>query len=183
MRDLQKKTLKENKNAKFITPYTQRPVELYIQKKLERPYFLQDALGANLAPLTARAQHILRRLRLPAVEVFPDLSFARLGEQFQLPAKYLRQEDRNFDQSDARQAFLAAILERRICFIYQQDIQRLIENADAFDAFLASFTAFLSGVGQCEDVPKGFPKGEVWVEFPVEQVNWREFLEESHASK
>lgn len=176
MRELHKKTLKENKNAKFLTPYTQRPVELFVQRRLERPYFLQDALGSNLAPLTVRAQHILRRLKLPSVEVFPELSFARLGEQLEIPQKFIRQEARNFDQGDARQAFLNAILEKQLCFIYQQDSQRLIENPVAFDAFIASFTAFLSYVGQCEDVPRGFPKGEVWLKFPVEKIAWEDFF-------
>lgn len=183
MRELQKKILKENKNAKYMTPYTQRSVELHIQKKLERPYYLQDALGANLAPLTARAQYILKRMKLPFVETFPELSFARMAEQLDLPQKYLRQEGRMFDHEEVRQTFLNVMLERRLCFIYQQDIQRLVENADAFDAFLAAFTAFLCHIGECEDRPKGFPKSELWVQFPKTEISWTKHFKDLPLAK
>jgi hypothetical protein len=178
MRELNKKTMRENKNAKFITPYTQRPVELYIQKRLERPYYIQDALGANVAPLAARARHILKCLGLPSVEVFPDLSFVRLAEQLGLPAKFLRAEARSFEPEEARRLFLSALMERRLCFIYQQDIQRLIDNADAFDAFLTSFTAFLSRIGECEERPRGFPKKEIWIQFPKTKISWSRFFKD-----
>jgi hypothetical protein len=172
MRELNKKTLKENKNAKPITPYTQRSVELYIQRKLERPYHLQDALGANLAPLAARAEYILKRLSFPTVEVFPELSFSRIAEQIKIPQKYIKQEIRSFEQDESRQVFLQTLLEKKLCFIYQQDIQRLIDNPDAFDAFLCAFTAFLSRVGECEDRPSAFPKNELWIQFPKTEISW-----------
>ncbi len=183
MRELQKKHLRENKNAKFMTPYTQRPVELYIQKKLERPYYMQDALGANLAPLTARAQYILKRLQLPFMETYPTLSFTRIAEQMGLPEKFLKQEGRSFEPEEARQAFLNMLIEKRLCFIYQQDILRLIENPDAFDAFLSSFTAFLSQVGECEERPRGFPKAEIWLQFPKLDVAWANLFKDLPHSK
>jgi len=178
MRELHKKALRENKNTKFFTPYTQRPIELYIQRKLERPYYLQDALGANLAPLTARAQHILKRLKAKAIEVYPDLSFSRLGQQLHLPQKFLKQENRALDKDESRQVFLQSILNRGLCFIYQQDIQRLIDNPDAFDAFIAAFTGFLHRIGECEERPKDFPKSAIWIQFPKEKIVWDQYFKD-----
>lgn len=172
MREIQDGIFKENKNAKYFTPYTQRPVELHIQRNLERPYYLQDALGANLAPLTARLHHLKSRRNFSWVEVFPELSYVRLGEQLELPPKFLKQEGRAFEQDEARQVFLTSLLNRRLCFIYQQDIQRLIDNGDAFDAFLSAFTAFLGAVGECEKPPKDFPSSETWIQFPKTRVSW-----------
>ncbi len=162
----------ENKNAKPITPYTQRPVELFIQKSLERPYYLQDAFGSNLAPLTARAHFIKKHIKRNFVETFPDLSFARLAEQLKLPQKFLKQEGKSFESETARHSLLTELLEKRFCFVYQQDISRLIENPDAFDAFLAAYTAFLNDVGECEERPKGFPIRDQWVAFPRLDISW-----------
>lgn len=75
-------------------------------------------------------------------------------------------------QDETRQAFLDALLQKRLVFIYQQDLQRLVENRDAFHAFLAALTGYLSSRGQCEPKPRGFPDNESWIDYPLENANW-----------
>ena len=40
---------------KLFTPYTERCVEQYLATAFDEPFHVQQALGANMAPLTARA--------------------------------------------------------------------------------------------------------------------------------
>jgi hypothetical protein len=62
---------KKKSPPRLFTPYTERCVEQFLQTELEEPFHLQHALGANLAPLTARAQYLIRRMDAPVLEVFP----------------------------------------------------------------------------------------------------------------
>jgi len=59
----QHKKRKETKpRARLFTPYTQRPSEIYIANETGENVNPMEALGANIAPLTARASFLLRRL-------------------------------------------------------------------------------------------------------------------------
>lgn len=166
MREEYQSAVQAKKTLKWFTPYTQRAVELYLQRHLEKPYFIHEALGANMAPLTARAQFLQRRFQLPFIEVFPELSFERIGRALGLSSEHFENLGRAFDRDYARQAFLQSLIDRKMIFLYQQDIQKLIDNADAFDAFICGFTAFLSDQGLCEPRPKNFPKSESWLAIP-----------------
>ena len=160
------------KQTRLFTPYTQRCVEMYLANELEEPFHLQEALGANAAPLTARSLFLQKRMNFPLVEVFPALSLWRLGHSLGLAKKYLQAQGRSLRLHETREIFLNALIEKRVVFIYQQDVQRLCENRDAFNAFLAALTAYLHSRGQCEPRPRGFPEGETWVRFPVEEPKW-----------
>ncbi|MEQ1878245.1 MAG: DUF429 domain-containing protein [Bdellovibrionia bacterium] len=160
------------KNTRLFTPYTQRCAELYFASELEEPFHLPEALGANIAPLTARSLFLQKRLKVPMIEVFPALSFWRLGRALGVPKKLLQTQGRMLRQHEAREQFLNALIEKRVVFVYQQDVQRLAENKDAFNAFLSALTAFLHSRDQCEHRPRGFPEDETWVKFPVENPKW-----------
>jgi hypothetical protein len=164
--------LNKKKTTKMFTPYTQRCVEMYLASELEEAFHLQEALGANMAPLTARLQYLKLRLKIPMIEIYPQLSLWRIGRSLGLSKKYLLPQGRSLDQDTTRQMFLQALVEKRLVFIYQQDIQRLIDNKDVFNAFLAALTGYLSSRGQCEPRPRSFPPLESWLEFPVEQPLW-----------
>ena len=56
---------KHKSPPRLFTPYTERCVEQYLQTELEEPFHLSHAMGSNLAPLTARAHFISRRLKVP----------------------------------------------------------------------------------------------------------------------
>lgn len=164
---------KKTKGAKkLFTPYTERCVEQYIESELEEPFHVQHALGANLAPLTARAQYITRRLRLPVLEVFPKLSLWRIGLSLHVSKPHLRSH-RHWESGQAsRQAMIHRLMDRNLTFIYDQDVRTLIENPHAFDSFLCALTGWLAFCGQCEPRPKGFPKNEGWIQIPKHTLSW-----------
>jgi hypothetical protein len=166
MRNFYNEVNKQKKPKKMFTPYTQRCVEAYIAHGLEENFEIHHALGSNLAPLTARAQFIHRRLHLPAIEVFPRLTIWRLGQELRVAKSHLKFHKHAVGGDESRKAFLQALAERKGVFIYQQDLKAMIENNHAFEAFVCAYTGFLKHMKQTESRPADFPKGEAWIEFP-----------------
>lgn len=157
---------------KLFTPYTERCIEQYLATELEEVFQLQHALGANLAPLTARALFLRRRLKLDSIEVFPKLSLWRIGQALKIQNSFLRVHKHQIGGYEAREAILKELIRHEIAFIYEQDVRLMTENANAFDAFICALTAVLKFTGQCEKRPKGFPKSEGWIEIPKESIVW-----------
>lgn len=166
--------LARKKKLKLFTPYTERCSEVYISSCLEEPFHPAHALGANLAPLTARALFIARRLELPLFEVLPELTLWRVGRALKVAKSHLRHCSHSFEGDESRHHFLKILVEREIAFLYQQDIRTMIENSSAFEAFLCALTGFLRFRNQVERRPKDFPRGEAWIEFPKTQIQWFE---------
>jgi hypothetical protein len=181
--DLREKKKRPNK---VFTPYTERCAEVAIANHLEEPFHPPHVLGANAAPLAARAHFLARRitgkrtlnLAKPEstdpqlIEVFPKLSVWRIGRDLKVPKSHLRFHRHAVDSDESRMYFLKQLIEREIAFIYQQDLKTLVESPQAFDAFVASLTAFLKYRGQTAPRPPGFPKDEIWIEYPEEQIDW-----------
>ncbi len=173
MWEFHKKREKIKRPNKFFTPYTERCSEMYISSALEENFFPSHALGANAAPLTARAFFLKRRLKkLAFLETFPKLSLWRLGNSLDIPKTYLRFHRHSVDGDEARYYILSRIVELNIAFIYQQDLRAMVENPQAFDAFIGALTAYLKFRGECEKAPKDFPKSEAWVEIPKQKITW-----------
>lgn len=158
---------------KLFTPYTQRAVELHLSTELEEPFHMSNAMGANSAPLLARAAFILRRLNVPAIEVYPKLSVWRIGLSLHVLKSHLRSHKHSAVGEDSRRGILKELGEHNIAFVYDQDRRLMIENNHAFEAFICAMTAFLEHKGQTESRPKGFPKTEDWIAFPKEKINWK----------
>lgn len=157
---------------RLFTPYTERCVEQYLQSQLEEPFHLPHSLGANFAPLTARAHFLNRRLGLKAVEVYPKLSLWRIGMALELPKSSLKQH-RHWDSgSSSRQLILSRMMDRNLAFIYDQDVKALIDSPQAFDSFLCALTGLLSFLGHCEARPRGFPGKESWIAIPKKSFPW-----------
>jgi hypothetical protein len=157
---------KTKKPKRMFTPYTQRCAETFISLELEEKFELQHTLGANIAPLTARALFMSRRLKIPKIEVFPKLSVWRIGQQLKVSKSHLLSHKHAIAGEASRGAFLSALSDRRGVFIYQQDFRHMVENNHAFEAFISAYTAYLSFLGQTEKRPSDFPKEESWIEFP-----------------
>lgn len=167
------RNLEAKGNAKkLFTPYTERCVEQYLTTELEEIFHVQQALGANFAPLTARAQFLNRRLKMKTLEVHPRLSLWRIGRSLQIQKTHLRFHRHQAGGEETRQAILREMIQRAGIFIYEQDVRQMVYNANAFDAFLCALTAVLKYKGQCEDRPKDFPKSEGWIEIPKENIVW-----------
>jgi hypothetical protein len=172
MHEAHKKRDKTKRPNKHFTPYTERCVEIHISNDLEEPFHPSHALGANAAPLTARAQYLKRLISTPIIEVFPKLTLWRIGQALRIQNSHLRFHKHAVDSDEARLFILKTLIEKDIAFIYQQDLRLMVENNQAFEAFLCALTGFLKFRGQTERPPTGFPKGEAWVEFPKEKIQW-----------
>jgi hypothetical protein len=172
MRDLHRRSTAGKKPKKMFAPYTERAAELHIMHELEEAFYPSHALGANAAPLAARMQFLRRRLKTPFIEVFPKLSIWRIGNSLNVAKSHLRFHKHAVDSDEARHAILKALLEKKLFFIYQQDLRLMVENSSAFDAFICALTAFLKFQKQTEGRPASFPKGEVWIDFPKQKLTW-----------
>jgi hypothetical protein len=168
--------LKKKRPKKLFTPYTQRCIEMYLQTELEESFTMHHALGANSAPLLARAAFIQKRLSANCIEVYPKLTLWRLGEVLKVMKSHLRGHRAAFGGDDSRTQFLKTLNENNIAFIYHQDMKQMIENNHAFEAFLCGFTAFLKYKGLTEKRPKGFPSNEDWIDFPVKDLKIKDLI-------
>lgn len=167
-----RKTQKKKKAKKLFTPYTERSVEMHLATELEEVFILPSALGANMAPLTARAHFIARRLEVPLIEVFPKLSVWRIGRSLQVMKSHLRFHKHAVGGDESRRQILHALSTHNVVFVYEQDVKSMVANNHAFEAFIGAFTAFLKFKGQTEVRPKGFPDNEAWIDFPRDNIKW-----------
>lgn len=163
---------KKKSPARLFTPYTERCVEQYLQTELEEPFHLQHALGSNLAPLTARAQYLSRRIPFPLLEAFPKLSLWRIGNSLNIAKSHLRYHRHWEGGHTSRQIVINKMMDKNLAFIYDQDIKTLVESPQAFDSFLCALTGLLSFLGYTEARPKGFPRKESWIEIPKKIFPW-----------
>lgn len=166
MREQSKKMSEKKKPKKMFTPYTQRCVDFYLAHNLEEHFEIHHALGSNLAPLTARALFLKRRLETAVVEVAPKTSIWRLGISSKVAKSHLKFHRHSVGGDESRKIILNCLAEEKNIFIYQQDCRVMIENNHAFEAFICAYTAFLKFKGMTESRPKNFPKKEAWVEIP-----------------
>ncbi|HWU42133.1 MAG TPA: DUF429 domain-containing protein [Bdellovibrio sp.] len=170
-----RKLHKKKKPRKLFTSYTQRCVEMYLSSELEEPFILQHAMGANCAPLLARAMYIHRRLKVPAAEVYPKLSLWRIGRSLHVMKSHLLFHKHAIGGDESRRVILNALGTHNVAFVYDQDVKLMIENSHAFEAFICALTGFLKFKGMTEPRPEGFPKSEDWIDFPVSAIKWNSF--------
>ena len=109
---------KKKSPPRLFTPYTERCVEQFINSEMEEPFNLSHAMGSNLAPLTARAQFLTRRLRVKALEVFPKLSLWRMGNALNMPKSNLRFHRHWESGQSSRQLILNKMMDKSLAFIY-----------------------------------------------------------------
>ncbi len=159
-------SIKKKKPKKMFTPYTQRCVDLHLQELEDDNLEIQQAMGANLAPLTARAHFIQRRLEIPFFEVATKVSVFRLGLKLSVGKSHLLNYRSATRGEEARRIFLNALVDRTGIFIYQQDLKALIESYHSFDALVCAFMGYVHQSGKTEPAPEDFPTPAGWVMFP-----------------
>ncbi len=157
---------RKKKKLKMFTPYTERPVERFVNYDLEEHFEMPDALGANKAPLTARSLYLQSKIKTQLKEVFPKLSVYRMGSKMGLTKNDIQNYRHSIYGMDCREKFLKNLVEEDFLFIYDQDFHRLVENPHAFESMICALTAYLSYHNLCEAPPRGFPYDSGWVEFP-----------------
>lgn len=163
-------SLPKKKNKKLFTPYTQRPIDLYLSELEEENLEVQHSLGANLAPLTARSIFLSRRMPIDCIETFPKLAVWRLGLDLKVAKSQLRKYRSSVGGEDARRIFLQALIDKTGLFLYNQDFRLLCENHHAFESLICAYIGTLYLDGKTEKRPEGFPKNEAWVEFPTNKT-------------
>lgn len=156
------------------TTYTQRPVELWIRYQVlsklpeTHRFEIDETLGGNKAPLTARMHFLQRHLgELPVVEAWPKLTVALLGLELDLPKRVIQSYRRLEEGVHAREQILERLAERHDVFIYERDVRKLSHSLTAFDAFVCAYTAYLSDTERCAKSPAGFPVASGWVQYPL----------------
>ncbi|MCC6278411.1 MAG: DUF429 domain-containing protein [Oligoflexia bacterium] len=164
-----RKAKKKKSRVRLFTPYTQRASEMFISHELSEEMHPMETLGANIAPLTARAHFLIRRLSqtISLLEIYPRLSVLRIGHSLRVNRSHLLHYKNPVTGAESRDAILSALLRRDSIFIYQQDFAKLVENPHSFDAFICALTGYLKFKGQCDERPKDFPKSEGWIEIPA----------------
>jgi Protein of unknown function (DUF429) len=157
-----------------FTPYTQRPIELWVRyqvlPKIAAPNRIEidETLGGNKAPLTARMQFLKRSVAdVPLAEVWPKLTIAILASELGLNKRIVSTYRRLEEGLHAREVILEALAKSQGIFIYERDVRKLSHSLAAFDAFVCAYTALLSEIGKCAKMPKGFPAKSGWLEYPL----------------
>ncbi len=165
---------KKAARTRQITPYTQRPVELWLRHDVvaglpEASQFeIDEAMGGTKAPLTARMNFLRRCLPgFHVIEALPKLTTALLARELDLPKRIIGAYRHLEEGGHARGEILEALARHHDIFIYERDLRKLSSNLAAFDAFICAYTALLSANGRCRKPPAGFPVASGWVEFPA----------------
>lgn len=181
MRESTKKLLKARDPAVRVldfTPYTQRPVELWVRyhvlPKLPQSHRFEvdEAFGGNKAPLTARMHYLKRHLHKVALaEVWPKLSVAVLAEQLGIQRRAVARYRQLEEGIHAREEIIEQLARAHGLFIYERDVRKLAQSLSSFDAFVCAYTALLSDTEQCVETPHGFPSEAGWVQYPKAEVN------------
>lgn len=165
-------------NVLEFTPYTQRPFEIWaryqILPKLHPDYRFEidEALGGNRAPLTARMHFLSRHLKkIPLVEVWPKLTISTLAQGIGISRRIISSYRKLEEGYAARVELLETLAMKKGVFIYDRDLKKLAQSLTAFDAFICAYTALLSDRDMTVPPPKGFPKESGWVHyFPLDGV-------------
>lgn len=164
---------KTAKLKNFFTPYTQRPIELWLKHEVisklpEKVRFeIDETLGGNKAPLTARMHYLQRHLhQFDIHEVMPKLTVALLMPKAKNSIKLLQNYRKMEEGAEARQIILEKMCDQQDIFIYDRDMKKLTQNLNAFDAFLCAYTILLFDRKECASPPKGFPISSGWIRYP-----------------
>lgn len=176
MREMTKKAARNPEvtaRIREFTPYTQRPVELWVRYQIlpqlsdAAQFEVDETLGGNKAPLTARMHYLKRRLKnADLLEVWPKLTISILGERLGLNRRTLRSYRHLEEGAHARTEILEALSHEHGIFIYDRDLRKLSQSLASFDAFVCAYTALLSDTSQCAKIPTGFPAASGWVQYP-----------------
>ena len=177
MRDFTKKIHRSGEyagKAKEFTPFTQRPVELWMKylvlQSLPEAYRFEidETLGGNKAPLTARMHYLKKHLTdFELIEVWPKLSVAKLALELGINKRLVTSYRKLEEGVHAREKIIEILAEQEGIFIYERDVRKLAHSLPTFDSFICAFTALLSDTGRCVKMPAGFPAQSGWVSYPL----------------
>ncbi|MBL7715096.1 MAG: hypothetical protein JNL01_06470 [Bdellovibrionales bacterium] len=154
-----------------FTPYTQRPVELWLRyevlPELPEPYRFEvdEALGGSRGPLVARLNFLQKHLKnFDHCEAHPKLSTSILAYEFGASKRLITAYRRLEEGAQARQELIEIFADRLGLFVYDRDLRKLSLSLASFDAFVCAVTGWLSDTGRTVQKPAGFPSE--WIQYP-----------------
>ncbi len=157
-----------------LTPYTQRPFEIWVRNYLQNQFAkdfwfdVDEAMGGSKAPLTARLHYLKRHLEtaVEIVEVWPKLMVTSLSGELEIPKRTFLDYRQLESGPHARFEILEAVCDYYSIFVYDRDLKKLSQSLPAFDAFFCALGGLLKTIHQIEQPPKGFLDSFGWVAFP-----------------
>ncbi len=164
--------LKTPKPKPFLN-YLQRPAEVYLKYLSPENFEIPEALGSNMAPLTARVQFLEKNLPQTAIETYPKGVVRRICSNLGL-AKNLARYYTDFDKGlPYREDFILQMLHNLPqIFMYDRDMEKITFQLNHFHAFFAAFNQHLYYAKQTEKPPQDFPKKAAWIHIPAQEINW-----------
>ncbi len=170
--------VKEQRIQQTYLPYLQRPCEVYLNH-LFATQDLEPALGANLAPLAARALYL--RSFYPQqkwLETYPKINLRIWHKVFGTDSDIGKHFNHFEKGPEARKLVLLRMRELGFCFIYEADFDLLSESKYHFQAFFIACQGLLEPWNLQEPYPLNFPVKEN-ISFPGLNLSWeslRKFL-------
>lgn len=166
---------------KHPTPYTQRPLDVYlrtrVQPRFQQDLFLEESLGAGRAPLAMRMQYI--RARFPKqkfLETQPRLALFGIAEWFGLTARELRK----YREPEVGMEYRHGILDRvqhdltrkkvPHLFLYEAELSLLAEELPSFQALLSGLMVVYQREGLLEKPDADFDAAWGWVAMPRRSI-------------
>ena len=149
--DLYEELKQKRKNLKRFTPYTQRLQDIWVREIVPEVMPPHEAMGSNIAQITARIIHI--RKMMPETifkETYPPAGIFRLLPSFGLSSSYLKEYRDIIDGKRVRSTFIRKMEEKTSVFIYDNDIDMLVNNIRLFDSLVLAFTGVLGFLGKTE---------------------------------
>lgn len=156
-------------------PYLQRPVDYFLRENFSDYLDPRETMGSNEAPLLARWIYLSRHLPFVVKETIPKLSLKLLVLALKLRKTLLAEIRDPRVGMESRRELLKLLIDKKLLFVYDSDLEILCRDVGAFDALIASWTAFLVAEGLCEPMPEPVFAHSGWVMIPnVSKIN--EFL-------
>lgn len=155
-----------------FTPYTQRPIELWMKQKTltheSLSFSVDETLGGNKAPLTARMVFLKRHLKnMKLSEVLPKWSVLHLQKPLNLKQRSLVRYRSLEEGAHFREEILHQLIEAFGLFIYERDFKKVSLSLSSFDALLCALSVWLEDTHQVEPLSKSFPKKSGWITTPL----------------
>jgi len=171
---------------KTPTPYTQRPVDLYLRSRVQKDLPIdipfEETLGAGQAPLAARMQYLKRHLNGKKIlETNPRVIIAAIASWFRISQRELRRYRDIEDGAQNRMLILEAMSRNEISaaipslFLYNRDAVLLAKDIDAFDAFLSALMPIYEQAGLLRSFDNDYDVN--WGTIALPQVNSLLFAE------
>ena len=160
---------------KPFVSYLQRPCEIWLRYQTQEKFAIPEALGANSAPITARMQFLGPKLPEPLHEVFPKATFSRICHSLNM-SKAIQRDYLDVEKGLRTRELFFESLSAKLpqLFIYDKDLETMILNISAFNAFLNGFMQHLVYKNQFEQAPKNFPHKASWIHIPKRTIKWDE---------